>query len=109
MSEKTIQKYRVWKPESNSMEYFNIGQGCEAGSNDIIMLGSGFIDNDGVEVFDRDIVIAAPCGYVLDKVIFANGCFCLASAIMHYESTYWGGEIKVVGNIYQNQELAEKL
>ena len=68
------------------------------------MQSTGLKDKNGREIFEGDIVTGDYQG-TLDTVIFANGCFCLQRAMMNYEATWWGKEIEVKGNIYENPDL----
>ena len=72
----------------------------------VLMQYTGLKDKNGKEIYEGDIVISDNKG-TRDEIVFSTGCFCLKSAMMYYEASYWGDEIEVIGNIYENPELLE--
>ena len=94
--------FRVWRVADMKHDYYKVGEFAECREGDVIQLGSGFKDKSGTEVFDGDVVTGDSSG-TLDNVVFSCGCFCLERAMMHYEATYWGNEIEVVGHIYDGK------
>lgn len=95
--------FRVWRDSGKRFDYFTVGENAELLPSDTVQLGSGFETEDGTEVFEGDIVTGDSLG-TKDNVVFSCGCFCLANAMMHYEATYWGSEITVVGNIFEGDK-----
>lgn len=69
---------------------------------------TGLHDKNGKEIYEGDILDMFPKrkkNKIYDYIVFSEGCFCLANAIMNYELTYGTGEGVVIGNIYENPEL----
>ena len=100
-------KFRVWRPAIKRMDYFLVGQEAAIGDDDVVMIGSGFEDKNGREVYENDIVTGDSRG-TLDMVVFSCGCFCLSKATMHYEATYWGKEIEIKGNAFETPEVLDR-
>lgn len=70
----------------------------------ILMQYTGLKDKNGKEIYEGDVVTGDLKGR-LDVVVFDKGCFLLRDRVQHYEATYWGDEIEIKGNIYENPEL----
>lgn len=114
-------RFRVWHPCNNEMLYSEHGE-LTGGSTDKswmpyvidfhckhpacpgqLILMAGF-EHHGTWIYEGDIVTGDRHG-TLDEVIFVGGCFCLKNAMMCYEATYWGSEIRVKGNMYETPGL----
>ena len=105
-------KFRAWDTDANEMlDLDGMVVFCDGALNIpahlIPMQYTGLKDPNGVGIYEGDIVIGDRAG-TLDEVVFDSGCFLLKNAMMHYEATYWGDEIIVKGNIYENPELLSK-
>ena len=72
-----------------------------------VMQFTGLHDKNGKEIYEGDIVTTY--GQNPDTIIFASGCFYLENAMQFYEATYWGDELEIIGNIYENPELLKSV
>ena len=114
-------KFRVWDKIQKIMEYkptftydgeskaitpiFFRNDDYYAIEEPVIMQYTGLKDKNGKEIYEGDIV---KWKYIIDKVFFdeKNGGY-IGESIQINHSTL--DEIEVVGNIYENPELLEKL
>ena len=117
-------EFRVWGKNHSTMEYIsNLYWFEEQGVLDSkgrghfvdydIMQYTGLKDEDGVKIFEGDIVIINIEGdEIRSNVFWADGGFCITaeSGYEPYLGEYHGpyGTV-VVGNVYENPELMETL
>ena len=110
-----IYKFRAWGKEHKEMwthdqmleSKFSLYDISQSSAYEVMQF-TGLKDKNGKEIYEGDIV-TSDYQRTLDEVIFSSGCFCLKNAKMEYEATYWGAEIEIKGNIYENPDLLKQL
>lgn len=79
--------------------------------NPIIMQYTGLKDKNNKEIYEGDILLTDFDDKV--KVVFDSGCFFIEGNNLDVECCglwEWSGDMsKVIGNIYENPELLEKI
>lgn len=85
----------------------------------VIMQSTGLFDKNGTEIFEGDIVKS--CGYDSDQgriykttdftgvIVYRKNSFCLQFG--DFLDSWWANdeEVEVIGNIYENPELLERV
>ena len=74
--------------------------------NLVLMQYTGMKDVKGVEIYDGDILQSEH--YFKYKVVFKGDCWrCESLKNSGFKNRFIGRDLKVIGNIYENQELLE--
>ena len=74
--------------------------------NLILMQYTGNKDNQGKEIYEGDILQSEH--YFRYQVVFKGDCWrCEPVKNNHLKNRFIGSDLKVIGNIYENQELLE--
>lgn len=70
---------------------------------------TGLYDKNGTKIFEGDIV-KLPLSERNCKVVFKSGCFVAeyGSQGLTVNNSLYGGDVEVIGNIYDNPELLEE-
>ena len=108
-------KFRVW---DNVLHQFAdvahpFGMACKDGiwfmgdESRVIQPYIGCKDIDGLEIYEGDIVETDESWVAV--VVFGDGMFCCEDAGGGFSSYVNWGACKVIGNVYENPELVEKM
>lgn len=115
-------KFRAWDKESKEM--FNIFDGSHDNwflpswkDKYNVMQYTGLKDKDGAEIYEGDIIKNASGEDfdIISIIEFSKGTFCLKEkGNQQYDYIEnplyeWNCECEVIGNIYENKELLEKI
>ena len=107
----------VYTSTLNDMQFWNHGTGApEVLISDVgLMQFVGIVDNDGVDVYEGDIVLTPDCGDVFDDWIVVvdieYGGYALRSPQNEDYHEFIGDfihDMKVIGNIWENPDLLKE-
>ncbi|WP_052123236.1 YopX family protein [Heyndrickxia coagulans] len=107
------------------VKYYNLqnGEGSGDDGDYVLMKYTGLHDNNGIEIYEGDIIVFGIGGFMLTKyeVKMVNGCFvveCIPDCVddhvfgnchLLYDIGFETRDIvEVIGNIYENPELLEE-
>lgn len=72
-----------------------------------LMQSTGLKDKNGVEIYDGDILQSDH--YFKYQVVFKGDCWrCEPLKNKRFKNRFIGGDLEVIGNIYENYELTEE-
>ena len=114
-------KFRAWDKKQKRFGYLDLSSsdfGDPSYFNDTLQQFTGLLDENGVEIYEGDIVQLCLQGYGIDlpnvtvsDVVYKYGGFQfnnnkkILDVEQYIQSLMYQYEILVIGNIYQNEDL----
>ena len=110
-----VPKFRAWNKHTKSfeqkvvhLEFIPFAEEWAFNDSDLVLqFSTGCKDINGREIYEGDILKTDEADWI-GVVVFGKGRFCLEDALGGYSALPNWSYCKVIGNVYENQELLKR-
>lgn len=101
-------KFRVWNKATGTMHHPNWEELAKRAqlTEMVLMQYTGLKDINGKEIYEGDILAGEFISFKV-QVVYVDGAYETESSVGHYRSLSEFSRCTIVGNIYENPELAK--